>query len=108
MAAVYKSLNKASGQKEEAPAVRKNKQRVLILSSRGVTYRQRHFLNDLASLMPHGRKDAKFDSKSKLWELNELAEMYNTNNILFAEARKHTDLYLWMARAPKSVESREW
>lgn len=41
MAAVYKSLSKANGQKSETPAegVKKNKQRVLILSSRGVTYR---------------------------------------------------------------------
>jgi ribosome biogenesis protein BRX1 len=41
MAAVYKSLSKSSAQKGDAPAsrVKKNKQRVLILSSRGVTYR---------------------------------------------------------------------
>lgn len=41
MAAVYKSLSKGgSSKKAEAPAngVKKNKQRVLILSSRGVTY----------------------------------------------------------------------
>lgn len=36
--------------------------------------RHRHLLNDLASMLPHGRKDAKFDSKSKLYELNELGE----------------------------------
>lgn len=54
MAAVYKSLSKANGTKAEAPAngVRKNKQRVLILSSRGVTHRHRHLLNDLASMLP--------------------------------------------------------
>jgi ribosome biogenesis protein BRX1 len=41
MASVYKSLSKTNGSKEEAPAngVKKNKQRVLILSSRGITYR---------------------------------------------------------------------
>jgi ribosome biogenesis protein BRX1 len=41
MAAVYKSLSKISGHKEEVArhGVRKNKQKVLILSSRGVTYR---------------------------------------------------------------------
>ena len=42
MASVYKSLSKTNGHKEEAgPAngVKKNKQRVLILSSRGITYR---------------------------------------------------------------------
>ncbi|PBP23769.1 brix domain-containing protein 2 [Diplocarpon rosae] len=102
MASVYKSLSKTSGLKEEIPAngVKKNKQRVLILSSRGITYRHRHLLNDLASLLPHGRKDAKLDTKSKLHQLNELAELYNCNNVFFFEARKGKDLYLWMSKAP--------
>ena len=40
MASVYKSISKANGEKAEGEnGVRKNKQRVLILSSRGVTYR---------------------------------------------------------------------
>ena len=41
MASVYKSISKANGgEKAEGPTgVRKNKQRVLILSSRGVTHR---------------------------------------------------------------------
>jgi ribosome biogenesis protein BRX1 len=41
MASVYKSLSKATDSKEEhlANGVKKNKQRVLILSSRGITYR---------------------------------------------------------------------
>jgi hypothetical protein len=41
MAAVYKSLSKTDAQKPESGSngVKKNKQRVLILSSRGVTYR---------------------------------------------------------------------
>ncbi|CZR53644.1 brix domain-containing protein 2 [Phialocephala subalpina] len=102
MASVYKSLSKTNGSKEDGPAngVKKNKQRVLILSSRGITYRHRHLLNDLASLLPHGRKDAKLDTKSKLYQLNELAELYNCNNVFFFEARKGKDLYLWMSKAP--------
>lgn len=51
-------------------------------------------------MLPHGRKDAKFDSKSKLYQLNELAEMYNCNNLMFFEARKGQDLYLWMSKVP--------
>lgn len=43
MAAVYKSLSKTNGKAEEkdglANGAQKNRQRVLILSSRGVTYR---------------------------------------------------------------------
>lgn len=40
MASVYKSISKTNGDKAEGQnGVRKNKQRVLILSSRGITYR---------------------------------------------------------------------
>ncbi|KAK1761134.1 ribosome biogenesis protein BRX1 [Echria macrotheca] len=109
MASVYKTLSKAKGNRPEgeddktdngANGVRKNKQRVLILSSRGVTYRHRHLLNDLAAMIPHGRKDVKFDSKSKMYQLNELAELYNCNNVMFFEARKGKDLYMWFSKVP--------
>ncbi|KAI0483987.1 Brix-domain-containing protein [Xylariaceae sp. FL0804] len=104
MASVYKSLAKKSsnGEKAAGPAngVRKNKQRVLLLSSRGVTYRHRHLLMDLAALLPHGRKDAKFDSKNHLFQLNELCELYNCNNCIFFEARKGQDLYMWISKVP--------
>ena len=57
-------------------------------------------MNDLYGLLPHSRKDAKLDTKTKLYQLNELAELYNCNNVLFFEARKGKDLYLWMSKAP--------
>jgi hypothetical protein len=101
MASVYKSLSKASGDpRAKAEKIGTHKQRVLILSSRGVTYRHRHLLNDLYSLLPHSRKDAKLDTKTKPYQLNELADLYNCNNVLFFEARKGKDLYLWMSKAP--------
>lgn len=101
MAAVYKALSKHSQTPTSTtPVPTRTKQRVLILSSRGVTFRHRHLLNDLYSLLPHSRKDAKLDTKTKLYQLNELAELYNCNNILFFEARKGKDLYIWMSKAP--------
>jgi ribosome biogenesis protein BRX1 len=120
MASVYKSLSKSNGHKEETTTsgVKRNKQKVLILSSRGVTYRfvsfltvlhkdmrltyyrHRHLLNDIYSLLPHSRKDVKLDTKTKLYQLNELAELYTCNNVFFFEARKTRDLYLWMSKAP--------
>ncbi|BFZ53160.1 Ribosome bioproteinsis protein brx1 [Savitreella phatthalungensis] len=87
---------KASGSSSFKPL----KQKVLILSSRGITARQRFLMNDIITMLPHSKKDAKLDTKSKLFQLNELAELYNCNNILFFEARKHQDLYLWVAKAP--------
>jgi ribosome biogenesis protein BRX1 len=41
---------------EEPPKKRRNKQRVLMLCSRGVTHRMRHLMMDLESLLPHVKK----------------------------------------------------
>lgn len=38
------------------PRSKRNKQRVLLLSSRGITHRMRHFMNDLEALLPHVKK----------------------------------------------------
>ncbi len=40
------------------PQKKRNKQRVLLLSSRGITHRMRHLMNDLEGLLPHVRKGA--------------------------------------------------
>lgn len=105
MAAVFKTVTaKQNGHKDDdndqRTGPRKNRQKLLILSSRGVTYRHRHLLNDLAALLPHARKDAKLDTKTKLYQLNELADLYNCNNIVFFEARKSSDLYIWLSKPP--------
>lgn len=123
MAAVYKTMSKGktNGQIRDAEtdSKPKNKQRVLMLSSRGVTYRyalllyhtleqrtdnaltrHRHLLGDLNALLPHSRKDAKLDTKTQLHQLNELADLYNCNNVMFFEARKGKDLYIWLSKPP--------
>lgn len=92
-----KELN---GKTDQSSGFKKIRQKVLILSSRGTTFRQRHLMNDIASMLPHSKKDTKFDMKSKLYHLNEVAELYNCNNVLFFEARKHQDLYVWAAKVP--------
>ncbi|KAF9154433.1 Ribosome biogenesis protein brx1 [Actinomortierella ambigua] len=102
MSTVYKAQAKKAGKEkkvEEKPIFR-NKQRVMLLSSRGIISRHRHLLNDLEALMPHSKKDAKLDSKSKLHVLNELAELNNCNNCIFFEVRKRQDLYMWIAKTP--------
>lgn len=120
MAAVYKTLSRAEPRKDATNSngvIKEHRQRVLMLTSRGVTFRyallctlyhresliaprHRHLLNDLYSLLPHSRKEAKLDTKTKLYQLNELAELYNCNNVLFFEARKGKDLYAWMSKPP--------
>ncbi|KAK4569982.1 Ribosome biogenesis protein brx1 [Recurvomyces mirabilis] len=104
MASVYRSLSKKSktvpSQDSKQDKISPNRQRLLILTSRGTTHHHRHLQNDLYSLLPHSRKDAKLDTKTHLNQLNELADLYNTNNILFFEARKAKDLYLWLSKPP--------
>jgi ribosome biogenesis protein BRX1 len=43
-------------EQEEPTRKKKNKQRVLLLSSRGITHRMRHLMNDLEALLPHVKK----------------------------------------------------
>ena len=44
--------------------------------------------------------DSKLDSKNHLSLLPELADLNNCNNTMFFEARRHEDLYLWVAKTP--------
>ncbi|KAG0670069.1 Ribosome biogenesis protein brx1 [Maudiozyma exigua] len=105
MSSIYKAL---AGKNEDRNDKKKNgnekqfmnKQRTLLISSRGVNFRHRHLIQDLNSLLPHSRKEPKLDTKKDLGQLNEIAELYNCNNILFFEARKHQDLYLWLSKPP--------
>lgn len=81
-------------------ALAKNRQRILILSSRGIIHRFRHLMKDLSVLMPHSRLENKLDTKQNLGVINELAELANCNNAIFFEVRKHKDLYMWLAKTP--------
>ncbi|EST08481.1 Brix domain protein [Kalmanozyma brasiliensis GHG001] len=103
-----KGKRKADAQDEDAVAapIRRNKQRVLMLPSRGVTSRMRHLINDLESLMPHAKKESKLDSKSQLHLLNEMAELNNCNNALYFEARKREDLYMWASKTPNGPSAK--
>lgn len=100
MSAIYKALQSKSSKELSEKTKHINRQRLLVISSRGVTYRHRHLISDLTNLLPHARKEPKFDSKKNLYQLNEVAELYNCNNIFFFEARKHQDLYLWISKPP--------
>lgn len=62
--------------------------------------RFRHLLLDLIQLLPHSKKDAKLDTKSDRGLINEVADLKGCSSALFFEARKHKDLYIWMAKTP--------
>jgi ribosome biogenesis protein BRX1 len=49
-------IGEPAGGSASEPRKKRNKQRVLLLSSRGVTHRMRHLMNDLEALLPHVKK----------------------------------------------------
>ena len=78
----------------------RNKQRCLILCSRGITARFRHLLEDLRTLIPHHKKESKLDpgSDGVGRAITDIAEMRGCNTVLYLECRKRKDAYLWMGR----------
>ncbi|KFO18250.1 Ribosome biogenesis protein BRX1 like protein [Fukomys damarensis] len=53
----------------------KNKERILIFSSRGINFRTRRLMQYWRTLMPHSKADTKIDRKDKLFVMNEVCEM---------------------------------
>lgn len=78
-----------------------NKQRVLIIASRGITARFRHLLEDFKKLIPHHKKDNKLDTKGDIHVINEIAEYKSCNQVIYLETRKKQDLYLFLAKTPQ-------
>ncbi|XP_062867576.1 ribosome biogenesis protein BRX1 homolog [Trichomycterus rosablanca] len=78
----------------------KNKERVLVFSSRGINFRTRHLMQDIKTMMPHSKADTKMDRKDKLFVVNEVCEIKNCNKCIFFEAKKKKDLYMWVSNVP--------
>ena len=51
------------------------KKKVLVLASRGVTSAYMELMEDMMKLMPHCRKDPKFDKKEPLSSIVEIAQL---------------------------------
>lgn len=100
--AVFKKKEAAKGEGSGF----KNKQRVLIIASRGITHRFRHLMLDISKLLPHGTKDAKLEGKDRPNMINEICEMRGCNGAIYFEARKHKDLYMWIARTPNGPSAK--
>lgn len=78
-----------------------NKQRCLVLCSRGVTARYRHLLEDLRTIIPHHKKESKLDvgkSGNTGKAVAEISEIKGCNSVLFLECRKRQDCYMWVGR----------
>jgi len=83
-----------------------NKQRVLVVASRGITARHRHLLEDLKKMIPHHKKDNKLDAKGDIHIVNEIAEMKSCNQIIYLETRKHQDLYMYVGKTPSGPSAK--
>ncbi|XP_040566045.1 ribosome biogenesis protein BRX1 homolog [Lepeophtheirus salmonis] len=78
----------------------RNKERVLVLGTRGISSRDRHLMEDFKTLMPHAKGDSKMDVKDTLFSLNQMAEMKNCKKVLLFQGKRKKDLYLWAASLP--------
>ena len=97
------SVRAASGQGGRSKFRREkyiNKQRCLVMCSRGAGASYRHLVDDIKRLLPHHKRDVKLDSKKDLRTINEIAEMKSCNTSLFFEFRKRQDVYMWMSATP--------
>lgn len=93
----------ASRTSDSAPQMKSNwinKQRVLIFSSRGVSYLARHVMKNLRSIMAHSKSEPKVELRKDFSVVNEIAELRNCNHVLFFDMKKKRDLYLWMGSVP--------
>lgn len=77
-----------------------NKQRVLLLASRGIGAAHRHLLDDFKKLLPHHKSESKWEKKAPLEDINEVAELNSCNNVMYFEARRKEECYLWLAKTP--------
>ncbi|KAH0943656.1 hypothetical protein HID58_003293 [Brassica napus] len=91
----------AEESKAKAASGFRNKEKVLVTCSRRISFRYRHLMLNMVSLLPHCKKDSKVEAKSsKGATLNELVELKGSSSCLFFECRKHKDLYMWMVKSP--------
>lgn len=97
---LLKERETARGQDEAAKSTWTNKQRVLVFASRGIGATDRHLLDDIRAMLPHHKAEGKWEKSQALEAIVDAADLHNCNSVLFFEARRHTDLYLWMARCP--------
>uniref|UniRef100_A0A915EKF9 Ribosome biogenesis protein BRX1 homolog n=1 Tax=Ditylenchus dipsaci TaxID=166011 RepID=A0A915EKF9_9BILA len=75
-----------------------DRERVLLLCSRGCLARTRHLMNDLKRLMPHVHSEAKFEKGKGLENLNEIGELANCSKCIYLESRKGRDVYMWVSQ----------
>lgn len=78
----------------------KNRQRTLVVCSRGISGRMRHLVKDLCELIPNTKTESKVDRKDAKETISDLAFDLSCNNLLFFEQHKQKDLFMWLTKTP--------
>ena len=53
-------------------------------------------MRDFQEMMPHHKRESKFNHKVNLYTVNEMAEAKNCQKVMLFEGRAHKDLFFWM------------
>lgn len=78
----------------------KNRQRTLIVSSRGINSQFRYLIIDIMGLLPHSKKEAKIERKTVKNEIDDLCLERSCNNCIYFEQRKGRDFFMWFSKSP--------
>jgi len=88
----------------------RNKQRCLVVCSRGIIARYRHLLEDMRTLIPHHKKESKLDPPTSKGgfssAINDMCQLRSCNSVLFLECRKRRDCYMWLGCTPSGPSAR--
>ncbi len=76
------------------------KQKVLVISTRAITARARHLMEDFRSLLPHCKKDSKIEAKDAATTANDMCELQGCNKLVLFETKRKQDLYLHVSCFP--------
>eukprot|EP00757_Euglenozoa_sp_SAG-D1_P000900 gene900-1851_t len=77
------------------------KTKCLVCASRGITPKHRHLMLDMRSLLPHHRYHNKLSAKANLCEaMKEVCSHHHCDTLMYFEARKRQNLYMWLGHAP--------
>jgi len=78
----------------------KNRQRTLVVCSRGIAGRMRHLVQDLTDMIPNTKKESKLNRKDATDVIDEMCFEKSCNNCMFFEQRKQKDLFMWLCKSP--------
>ena len=78
----------------------KNRQRTLIVCSRGIAGRMRHLVQDLQEMLPNTKRESKINRKDAGSVIDDVCFELSCNNFLFFEQHKMQDLFMWASKSP--------